>query len=348
MKIPDGVRLKKVFIESHVCLVKKALYGLKVSPKKWYLRFSEAMTKMGFNVYSLQACLYYWRKQDQFVLVLLYVDDILLTGNCKDKINETKRRISQEFKMKHLGEPKRFLGIEIERDRRKGALYLSQRDLIQSVIRKFKLKQAATCKTPARTNQASNKSVNEVKVETRLDLSSKIPYREAVGVLLYIANCTRPDISVAVNMLCRKQSDYTLNDWVDVERVIKYLNASCELRLVFHGKADSLIGFSDASLGLNDPQGKSTTGYVIKLFGDTVSWGSKKQDTVATSSMEAEYIAMSKTAKILTYLSELRYMMLRERKVPTLYEDNTAAIAAAKSEVSKTLKHLVKLHYHYI
>jgi len=179
-------------------------------------------------------------------------------------------------------------------------------------------------------------------------LNEEIPYQPAVGTLNYLANCTRPDIAYAVNALSRKQSDYNLSDWVEVERVMKYLSGARDLGLIYTGHEDSVVGYSDASLGVNDPEGFSTSGSVIKLFGDIVSWGSKRQNIVATSSMEAEYVAMCRTSKLLIYLSAFCNTLLKTSYVPILYEDNRAAIGAAKAEVAKTLKHLVKLNYHFV
>lgn len=108
------------------------------------------------------------------------------------------------------------------------------------------------------------------------------------------------------------------------------------------------MAYSDASLGREDPEGLSTTGYVVKLFGDSIAWGTNWQRIVATSTMEAEYLALSKTAKELVYFSNLCKLVIGQKMSPVIFEDNTAAIIGAKSEVSKALKHIVKLKYHYV
>lgn len=92
------------------------------------------MKKLNFEVYDQQACLLYWKKDGQMVIVLLYVDDIVVTGNNKDKIRETQRRLCDEFKMKVLGEPKQFLGIEIHRDKNK--IELKQTKFIEAMVKK--------------------------------------------------------------------------------------------------------------------------------------------------------------------------------------------------------------------
>lgn len=128
-------------------------------------------------MYELQACVFYWKRGDTIVIALLYVDDIILTGNNRDKIIETKRRLSNEFKMKHLGEPKKFLGIEIERDLNMCVMNLTQTKFIDSMLKRFGLLNCRPCSTPMQTNQAERKSERKSKrvpkIESILNLSTK-------------------------------------------------------------------------------------------------------------------------------------------------------------------------------
>lgn len=124
MKIPEGYLCDENTKRNKVCLLQRALYGLKVSPKRWYLEFNTAMERLGFRAYKFRPCIFKWHKNDHYVLLLLYVDDILLTGNCADKIHETKRRLKQAFEITDLGEPKRFLGLEIVRNREDRVMYI--------------------------------------------------------------------------------------------------------------------------------------------------------------------------------------------------------------------------------
>ncbi|XP_044765422.1 secreted RxLR effector protein 161-like [Coccinella septempunctata] len=174
------------------------------------------------------------------------------------------------------------------------------------------------------------------------------PYRQAIGSLLYLSNGTRPDITYAVNVLSRKQVNFDLNDWVQVKRVFRYLKGTLDYGLKYKSEKNDLECYVDASLGMNDEAGKSTSGLVIMLFGDVIYWRSKKQSHVALSSSEAEYIAMSLACKELTCYREMCRRLIKFEVVPTLYEDSNAAIKLAKSEESKALKHIVKLCYHYV
>jgi hypothetical protein len=176
----------------------------------------------------------------------------------------------------------------------------------------------------------------------------EIPYREAIGSLLYLATGTRPDLSYTVNALSRKQSDYTFEDWQKVKRVLRYLRGTMNLGLKYTGKGAGLECYADASLGTNDANGKSTSGLIVKLFDDIIYWRTKRQSHVALSSAESEYLAMSLACKELVCLREMCTRLLRLQIIPILYEDNNAAIKIATSDESQTLKHIVKLCYHYV
>jgi len=176
MEIPEGVDVDKRYREKKVCKLVKALYGLKVSPKRLYLKFRETMVKMGFTVFDGQACMFYWRRRGTFTIVMLYVDDILVTGNNRDKIIETKSKLCEIYKMKVLGSPRKFLGIEIERNVEKCEFTMCQSKFIENIVRKFGLENRKFSATPMMTNQNERKRKVKPCVRTELDLNKGIPY----------------------------------------------------------------------------------------------------------------------------------------------------------------------------
>lgn len=347
MEIPEGHK-DVGRAKTHVCEVKRALYGLKCSARKWFERFREAMVKLNFEVYPFQACIFKWRKGQHFVILLLYVDDCLLLGNHEHKLKEVKDKLSKEFKMKDFGEPTKFVGIEIVRDMRNNVMYLHQRTLIKKILKRFNMEESRPVKTPGITNEGEGKRSNKTNSEILLENQKHIPYREAIGSLLYLASGTRPDLSYVVNTLSRKQNNYTNADWVKVKRVLRYLRGTENLGLKYTGKGNQLECYADASLGTNDEKGKSTSGLIVKLFDDIIYWRTKKQTHVALSSAESEYLAMSLACKELVCIREMCIRLLKMNIVPILYEDNKAAIKIATSDESQTLKHIVKLCYHYV
>ena len=344
-EIPEGYDCSDEERKEKVCLLKRALYGLKVSPKRWFLRLTEFLLKMGFNVYPFQSCLFIWKKGNRLVLILFYVDDILIIGDCKDKILETKRRLAKEFEIRDMGSPRKFLGIEIERNRGERTMMIHQTTFINAMLKRFKMTDCKPVDTPMVTPDAERKTDRKTSDDNNKE---KIEYREAVGSLMYLASSTCPDITYAINYLSRRQNNYTLDDWIKVKRVFRYLQGTRDLCIKYQGKSDKLECYVDASLGMNDDEGKSTSGYLIRLFDDLVMWRTKRQTHVALSSAESEFIAMSLASRELTSVREMCSRILRINVIPFMYEDNRAAIEMAKTDDSQSLKHIVKLCYHYI
>lgn len=248
------------------------------------------MKKLQFEIYEFQPCIFTWRKVEKFIILLLYVDDILIIGNCSNKINQVKFNLSKEFEMVYLGCPEKFLGIEIKRDVANKIIFLSQKEFTVKMLERFGMLECKPVKTPMVNLKSSEDDVNVVKGKVH-------PYKQAIGSLLYLANATRTDITYAVNVLSRKQANFDNSDWIKVKRVFRYLKGTLDLGLKYKSEKDGLECYVDASLGVNDELVKSTTGLVIILFGNIIYWRSKKQSHVALSSAEAEYIAMSLACK---------------------------------------------------
>ena len=353
MEIPEGYGLNlekgEKNLEGKVCKLNKALYGLRVSPKRWYIKFNEVMKKMNFEKYELEPCLYTFRCKDKFVFLLLYVDDLLILGNCSDKILETKRRLKTEFEMVDMGSPTKFLGMEIHRDDK--CLKISQSKYVTSLLTKYCMNDAYTVRSPmikAEDGKTCKGNWAEKKLGGEKKNSNKSTFREIVGSLLYLANSTRPDISFAVNLLCRCQSNPANIDWERAHRILQYLKGTVDLGLSFNSKGEGIELFTDASLGTNEDK-SSTTGVLVKLFGNTIIWISKKQKTIALSSAEAEYIAMSEGTKEIMSLLSLIQRILRLNVRPAILNcDNKSAIAIAKQDGSPKLKHLTNLRFHFV
>ena len=210
----------------------------------------------------------------------------------------------------------------------------------------------ANCKpvsTPMVTRECERKGENYDAIkEKENEKTTNIPYRQAVGSLLYLANGTRPDITYAVNVVSRKQANYTMENWVQIKRIFRYLRGTMDLGLKYESKGEKLECYVDASLGTSDEEGKSTSGLIIKLFNDVIYWRTKKQTHVSLSSSEAEYIGMSLACKELVSLREMCRRILKYEVTPVLFEDSKSAINIAKSDDPQSLKHIVKLCYHYV
>ena len=263
-----------------------------------------------------EPCLLTWRIKGLVIILIIYVDDIILAGNCLMKLEEVKRHFSMVFKIKDLGEPVNYLGMKINRDREAHIIRLNQTEYIDKVLKRFKMLESKPKDTPMVTRQAKKKRL-EASKDNSSTRRTKAPYRAAIGSLLYLAGATRPDLAFAVNKHSRSQMNPTENYWENVSRILRYLKGTKHLCLTYRGKTNGMEAISDASF-IDCEESRSTEGYIIKLYGDTVAWRSHKQTTVAKSTCEAEYIAMNDACQELISLDKA----IRDMTGKTLYPIN--------------------------
>ena len=390
--LPEYLNKPPNYSKTHTLKLKKSIYGLKVSPKCWFDKFTAALRKMNLKQYDFRPCIYYWKnssaQNEKLLILLVYVDDILIVTNDTNKEQEVIQGLSKDFTITDLGEPEKYLGIDLTRDRKNQIIKLTQETWTKETIGKFDLgKSKRVVKTPMLTNDAvvkskiktknisksKHKNANKNKVitniKTKIPLSKQdlkqyrdipnppgfnqrnYPYRNAIGALLYLNNSTRPDISFAVNRLGRRQCNYGYSDWLEIQRVLRYIRDTSNLGLTYtysNELEDAFEIFVDASLGSGKDEGRSTTGFAIMIDGNLVDWKTLLQKHVSLSSAEAEYVAMSRVCREIVSIQALCKILFNYNIKPTIYEDNRAAKKVAQTEESQTFRHLVDLHYHYV
>lgn len=172
-----------------------------------------------------------------------------------------------------------------------------------------------------------------------------------IGALLYISTGTRADISYSVNYLSRFQNSYDETHYKYALRVLKYLYKTKDLKLTFKKNLDieKLDCFVDADWAGDQLDRKSTTGYVIRLFGNTIYWKSKKQGSVTKSSTAAEYVALSESvSELKVIMNILKDFKVKLEKRINIFEDNSGVVAIAKyGNFTKNSKH-IEIHYHFV
>jgi len=244
--------------------------------------------------------------------------------------------------MKELGEIKEYLGVNIDYNYRKRELTLSQMKYIELLADKYKIQNSKLYSTPMETN---------LKLEKAGSCESNIKYRNLIGALLYIGSSTRPDISYSVNYLSRYQNDYNETHWKYALRILKYLYLTKDLVLYYkkNVNCDIINCYVDADWAGDNIDRKSTSGYVIKLFGNVIDWKSRKQKCITKASTYAEYVALSEVVSEIKYIRELVKIFDIEIKEPIkIYEDNSGAINIANNgNFTKNSKH-IEIHYHFV
>lgn len=202
---PQGFKVKGK--EKLVYRLQKSLYGLKQAPRQWYLKFDSFMVEQGYNMCNSNHCVYFKRLDNEsYIILCLYVDDMLVAGSNMDHIRELTQQLAKSFAMKELGEEKQILGMKICRDRQNKTLTLSQVDYIEKVLQRFHMENAKVVSTPLPSHLKLTKAMFP-KTQEEKDKMFKVPYASAIGSLMYAMVCTRSDIAHVVGVVSRYMSN---------------------------------------------------------------------------------------------------------------------------------------------
>jgi hypothetical protein len=313
--------------ENKVCRLVKSLYGLKQAPKQWHEKFDKVMLLDGYKVNGSDKCVY-TKFDDNLcgVIVCLYVDDMLILGTNIDVVNDTKQFLSSKFDMKDLGEADLILGIKLTK--LKNGFRMSQEHFVEKILRKFDFYDSKPVSTPYDGNLHLKKNNGSSVSQTQ--------YAQIIGSLMYLMNCSRPDIAYAVNRLSRYTHNPGKDHWNALCRVLKYLRGTMNLGLCYVGYPSVLEGYTDANWISDSDETKSTSGFIFSLGGAAVTWKSSKQTCIARSTMEAEFIALDLASSEAEWLRNLLAdIPLWKRPVPSISIncDCQAAIARANNNV---------------
>lgn len=329
--------------DNKVYKLQKALYGLKESPRVWYDCFDEYIKTLNFVRSNYDYCLYVNRASKDPIYILIFVDDLLICCKNKNKIEEIKTSLVKRFAMKDLGKVKNYIGIDIDYSDDKKVMTLNQTKYIESLAAKYDLEYAKLYDTPMETN---------LKLEQAKEVDENIKYRNIIGELLYISTGTRPDVAYSVNYLSRFQSCYNRTHYKYALRVLKYLYKTKDLKLTYYDNIDTKIldCMVDSDYAGDNVDRKSTSGYIIRFFGNLIFWKTHKQNTVTKCSTFAEYIALSEAVTEVLFIRNLlsESFDIKFCEPIKFYEDNSGAIAIAKfGNFTKNSKH-IEVQYHYI
>lgn len=276
MKIPQGFASPN---ETRVCRLRKSLYGLKQAPRCWFAKLRDALLKYGFTQTKSDYSLFIYSKRGVSLKVLAYVDDLIISGSSPSEIQLLKDYLSTCFHMKDLGILKYFLGIEVARS--PTGFYLSQRKYATDIVTEAGL---LGCK-PAGSPMDQNHKLGRVKGPV---MSEPARYRRLVGRLIYLS-ATRPDLTYAMHILSQFMQSPKEEQWLAALKVVRYLKGTLGQGIILRAESPfHLTGWCDSDWGGCPITRRSLTGWIVQLGSSPVSWRTKKQDTVACSSAEAE------------------------------------------------------------
>jgi transposase InsO family protein len=321
---------------SHVYKLHKALYGLKQAPRAWYECLKDFLIKNGFEMGKADSTLFTKKLKDGLFVCQIYVDDIIFGSTNNEFCEEFSRIMTKRFEMSMMGELKFFLGFQIKQ--LKEGTFISQTKYIKDMLKKFKMENAKPMRTPMQSNGHLDLNVDDKPVDQKV-------YRSMIGSLLYLC-ASRPDIMLSVCMCARFQAAPKVCHLMAVKRIFRYLVHTLNLGLWYpKGSRFVLIGYSDADYAGCKVDRKSTSGTCQFLGRSLVSWSSKKQNSVALSTAEAEYVAAgSCCAQLLWMRQTLKDFGCLMLKVPLLCDNESAIKIANNPVLHNRTKHIEIRH----
>jgi hypothetical protein len=324
---------------NHVYKLSKALYGLKQAPRAWYECLRNFLITNGFKVRKVDPTLFNKTVAKDLFICQIYVDDIIFGSNNKSTCEEFSRIMIHKFEMSMKGELKYFLGFQIKQLQE--GTFISQTKYIQDILKKFGMKNGKPIKTPIGTN-------GHLDLDTGGKFVDQKVYQSMIGSLLYLC-AYRPDIMLSICMCARFQANPKEVHLKAVKRIMRYLVYTPKFGLWYpNGSTFDLIGYSDANYAGCNIDRKSTSGTCQFLGRSLVSWASKKQNSVALSTTEAEYIAAGHCCTQILWMKQtLKDYSYKLSKVPLLC-DNESAIRMADNPVEHSRTKHIDIRYHFL
>lgn len=277
-------------------------------------------------------------------MLLVWVDDFIIAASNEGVLNNVKMMLTERFKMKDLGKLRHFLGIDFNQT--DGQVKMSQKRYVTKILERFEMQDCRSRETPCEPKLEYTEDAEKMKEPRK--------YREAVGSLIYLSTCTRPDITFVVSKLSQHFAEPTEEHWNTVKHVFRYLKGTAEQESCFKRSETEKLGlrvYSDADWASDVTDRRSTSGYCASLSegSSLISWKARKQATVALSTCEAEYISLASAIQECMYLEQLLRGIDKYQYAQTkVYEDNQGTIALAKNPVNRQRCKHIDIKYHFI
>lgn len=330
----------------------KSLYGLKQSGRAWYEKLDTKLSSLGFEKSEYDQCIYIHSKLQ--LVIGVYVDDLVICGKVYNDVKDIKQKLSSFFPIKDLGPIDTIIGWKISRERSSRTLKISQAHYLTEKVKSFGLEDGKIVSSPLEGYHGILPKQDEEK------LADESAYASAIGSLGYASSSTRPDISFAVSQLGSFNSSPAIRHWNCVCRLLRYIKGSKDYHITYsfgphtceiiHEMKATL--YSDSDFASDIITRRSVSGYIMMLGNGPVSWQSRRQKSVSTSTAEAEYVALFEASKNATWLTGfLNELHVSEKLIDDsgilTFTDNQSAMAIAKGVNSTKTRH-IDVAYHYV
>ncbi|MBW0538923.1 hypothetical protein O181_078638 [Austropuccinia psidii MF-1] len=326
---PPGIDIE----DGKVLKLKKALYGLKQAGRCWWLYLREILEKIGFKANEEDQSTYILKRGTEKAMLWIHVDDGILATEEDSTMKVLQQQLARQLNLRWDEELSSIVGIEVRQQG--GSYYLSQSALIGKLM------------TTLDNEFTAHQPLPDVKLESSKAVKADRLYLSAIGMLLYLAQATRPDIMYAVNFLARFSMNTDDSHWMALKHLISYVGTtrSQEIQIGGNNNIDGLKVYVDANWG--GEGSRSQHGYCSFLMGSMVAWNSRRQTCIASSTCQAEYMALSFAAKDNIWLINNFKEILQGTK-PTLISDNKSAIQIADNASSRKKSRHIQREFHTI
>ncbi|KAL8119157.1 hypothetical protein AgCh_016606 [Apium graveolens] len=294
----------------------KALYGLRQAPRAWYARLNRCLKELGISKCPYEHAIYTRRESNEFLIIAIYVDDLLVTGSSMENIVKFKKQMSMEFEMSDMGLLAYYLGLEVNQS--SGGISLKQTSYARKLLEKSNMSSFNAVKYPMEPKEM-------IKKDEKDKMVNATKYRSIIGGLRYLVH-TRPDLAYSVGVISRYMERPTIMQHNATKRVLRYVKGTLDFGLVYSkGVGNYLLsGYSDINLAGNIDDRKNTGGVVFYLNGNLITWVSQKQRNV------------------------LRQITDVGDTPVVIYIDNKSAIDLTKNSVFHSISKHIDIRYHFI
>ncbi|MBW0538417.1 hypothetical protein O181_078132 [Austropuccinia psidii MF-1] len=313
----------------NVLKLNKALYGTKQAARCWWLHLKEILRQIGFQPNDEDMSTYILSKGDHQAILWIHVDDGAITASSNELMLELMESLNSKLKIKWDIVISGLVGITIEKVNEGFKFY--QPELIDKLVRLTESN--VTTKSPLPIG---------CKLESNASREMDKPYLQRIGILLYIAQASRPDISHAVNYLARFSMGTDRSHWLALEHLISYVRGTRRMGILIanDNKSSEMRCYVDANWGGEGD--RSTHGYLVMHGRNPISWQSKRQATVASSTAQAEYMSLSFAVRECIWIANLFRPVLGDL-IPVMLSDNKTAVGISTASMGrKQTRHLIR------
>ncbi|KAL7281533.1 hypothetical protein ACG7TL_004850 [Trametes sanguinea] len=340
MEQPEGFVAKGQ--ERKVLRLLRALYGLKQAGRAWWSTLNQSMKELGFSRLVSDPGLFICKdKNGQLVIVVVYVDDALFCGPDKALVEKMKAKFMKKWECRDLGEVKEFLRMRIQRSG--SMIRIDQCAYLEKVLQRCGMQNAKSAPTPLPAGYYPKPN------DGTADPTLRSRFQTVIGSLLYIMLGTRPDIAFAVTKLSQFAANPSQEHLNKALYICRYLIGTRSYALVYKGASGlGISACTDSDWGSDPSSRRSQTGYFLKLAGGTFSWQSRAQKTVAHSSTEAEYMAMSDCSRQVVWIRNLMGEIGYKLGPIPVAGDNQGSLFMGSNPVTESRSKHIDIKYHAI